>query len=393
MPTYEELRSYFDSNEVLGSIARAAANVPIVQGFTLSTNRLWEFLYDREDQLVTGDVPDDLYLIEAFNMRLPWMLGNRYQGYRRRDLYRQVHDFEKHRKGINKRWLPVTLTIVYRPQRPPGADYSPNVSGERENDESALRRLLAIVAEAPIRVGVEERRPARLAVGGGGRIGRADRSFGTLGGILRDPATGKSYGVTCGHVAGAGDTILDDRSAVIGKCVYDIHRVSLQSGAVCDPVLLAMPNPSPGNGPAVNMLDCALIDLTCPTTTAAIGGIASALTPGQNVVMRGASTNISRHKLGSLCLSYAFSDGGKEYCFRDTIELLPQPRGPFGGIVGDYTAKVPMKGDSGAWVITDDQPGLWACMFFGEDGDRGFAIRSSWIKNWADNSAGRPLSL
>ena len=175
----------------------------------------------------------------------------------------------------------------------------------------------------------------------------------------------------------------------VGTCTEDTTRVSLT--AVCDPVNLAVPSPSPGNGPDVNMLDCALIELSVAVSNPTLAGVASS--PGQNVVLHGASTATTRHKLGSLCLSYAFSDSGKDFCFRDTVELLPQPRGPVGGTLGHMMTTVPTEGDSGGRVLTDDTPPSWAALFFGEDGQRGFAIRASWVHAWAQKASGRTLAL
>jgi hypothetical protein len=47
---------------------------------------------------------------------------------------------------------------------------------------------------------------------------------------------------------------------------------------------------------------------------------------------------------------------------------------------------VPTPGDSGAWVLTDDQPPEWAGVFFGEDGKRGFCLRARWVHEWAQKT-------
>jgi hypothetical protein len=140
------------------------------------------------------------------------------------------------------------------------------------------------------------------------------------------------------------------------------------------------------------MLDCALIDLQTPVTRPKIVGVAKSLTSGQDVNLTGAKTHMTHHKLGSLCLSYCFSRGGLDYCFRDSIELIPQPWGPFGGTFGRMMTTVPVQGDSGGWVLTDDQPPAWACLFFGEDGNRGFAVRASWVHDWAEKETGTTLN-
>ncbi len=98
------------------------------------------------------------------------------------------------------------------------------------------------------------------------------------------------------------------------------------------------------------MLDCALIKLSAGITRPAISGVVTVLSPGQKVVLTGAVTKTSYHHLGSLCISYAFTGGGQDYCFRDAIELLPWRHGLFG------RKTVPTQGDSGAWVLSDAQP-------------------------------------
>ncbi|KEQ08275.1 hypothetical protein GV67_00040 [Pseudorhizobium pelagicum] len=116
------------------------------------------------------------------------------------------------------------------------------------------------------------------------------------------------------------------------------------------------------------------------------------LTIGQDVTIDGAAGR-TRCKLGALAISYAFSKGGTDYCFRDAIELKPQPRLPIGGALGHLTAAMPTQGDSGAWVLTCDATPVWAGVFFGEDGMRGFAIRSAWAHAWAEQVTGTTLRV
>jgi hypothetical protein len=80
-----------------------------------------------------------------------------------------------------------------------------------------------------------------------------------------------------------------------------------------------------------------------------------------------------------LCLSYGFSCGGQNFCFRD-VELIPQPSGIFGRAI------VPTQGDSGGWVLSDDQPAEWAGLFFGEDGK----LASPSVLNGSTSGHNRP---
>jgi len=384
MPTYEDIRSYFDGSEELQGVARSVANVPIVTGFMLDVDPLWSHLYDVENDLVeldqaplwTSDPRFFLYdRMVATTGRLPLQPPDR--GYRRRDLNKSViqwqHAAEDFSRSTGKKRLPVVLTIVHRPLRATRLGESPEV-----DDTSSLQRLVRAARAAPALVRIEERPHARLTFGSGDEIRIPPTRSGTLGGILEDSA-GISYGVTCSHVAQRNDVVYDASGNQVGICIEDTDRKSLPSPRVCDPVTLKAPNPIPGNGPDMNMLDCALIKMSAPVSRPAISSVAQSLSPGQSVVVTGAVTGKTRSWLGSLCLSYAFLGGGQSFCFRDVIELVPQPS----GILGSTT--VPTLGDSGAWVLTDDQPPDWAGLFFGQDGKRGFAIRAKWVHEWAQN--------
>jgi hypothetical protein len=411
MPTYEDLRAYFQETGELREVASRASEVGIVSGFTLDVDPLWSLFYDLEQGLV--DWPPemapwarhwlDLLNLVHFDARWrtwPWDFDSpvlvwartRYQGYRRRDLYAKVTAWQnleaRYRELTNKRRLPVTTTIVHRPVRPPR-----EAQADESEDQEALRRLISIAREAPVVVRVEERPRARFALTCGAGIRTSGGKSGTLGGVLHDGASNRLYGVSCAHVAKTGDTIADASSKPIGTCNADTALIPLPGSAVCDPINLAVPSSFPGNGPDVNMLDCALIELAVPVSPPAIAGVAHRLSPCQNVVLHGAATGTTRHKLGSLCLSYSFAEGGQDFCFRDAIELLPQPWGPFGGTLGHVMTKLPTQGDSGGWVLTDDDPPHWAGLFFGEDGQRGFAIRASWVYDWVQRAFGSSLSL
>ena len=404
MPTYEDLRTYFQESAELREIAKGASSVPIVSGFVLDVNPLWSFFYDIENNLALP--PQSFWFISWSDLiqspmdftwnfsrdiqdAVPAWMRTRYQGYRRRNLYSTVKMWEEALSHLKpkKRFLPVTMTIVHRPLR------APDEVGSKTDDQEQLARLVTLLTESPVAVRVEERPPARLAYPRGYGISVPSGKSGTLGGVVKDLVNRKSYGVTCDHVAGSGKSIQDASGSLIGKCSASTARVPLRSATVCDPVNLATPTPFPSNGPDLNMLDCALIELSADTPGLQVVGVAKALSPGQNVVLHGAATQTTWHKLGSLCLSYTFKEGTQDFCFRDSIELLPQPRGPFGGAIGSMMTTVPTQGDSGGWVLTDDQPPRWAGLFFGEDGCRGFAIRASWVHGWAEKTLGQSLTF
>ena len=399
MPTYDDLRSYFDESQQLQEIAKNASYIPIVGGFTLGVSPLWALAYDMEEGLssLTRDgwhrlanyyehgIHYDLnYGASDVDFEI-WVAGGLYLGFHRRDLNRKVKLWDGFRSELSSKSmspLPVTLTIIHYPLR------GPRVAAD-DSDVNAthlLQKLIDIVRDGRGAVRLDERSPARMVLQSGEKIFSDAGAMGTLGGVLMDVRNDVAYGVTCAHVARSGDLITDRKKNLIGRCVADTGAVILRKSLSCDPVGLRMPSPAPGNGPDLNMLDCALVKLerSSPVRQCAVWGISSQLTQGQGVELHGGSTGVTPHSLGSLCLSYQFSDGVGSYCFRDVIELRPRPRGPLGGPIARLMATVPRPGDSGGWVLTNSQSRDWAGMCFATDGTRGFAIRASWVHQWAE---------
>lgn len=397
MPTYEELRGYFDASEAMTQLARQASEIPIVHGFTLDVDPVWMLLYDLED----GVVPDNEryfydYLLDQSPLHdrwgapfsLPyWPLQLPYQGYRRRDLTRKVSLWNAipHPEKSG----PVMMTIVYGPLKTP---VKTPTTAEEDDNLAALRNLTTLINQSPAYARIQERPRARLAFAAGDEITTNAGASGTYGGTLTDSLSNKKYGMTCAHVAQSGDDIFDASGSRIGTAKYHTKLHPLPARTVCDPVALPMPTPYPGNDPPVNMFDFSLIELSAAPASSSLGGVAASLTPGQNVTLRGKS-GVYKCKLGSLAISYAFTDGTSTYCFRDQIELRPQPSLPIGGALGHLVTPVPTQGDSGGWVLTDDAIPLWAGVFFGEDGSRGYCSRASWAHDWAENEVGNTLSV
>lgn len=391
MASYEDIRLYFDQSELLQNAVRRAAQIPIVTGFTLDIDPAWSHLYDVENDLVDLSqaplwVSDPRFFLYdrplAPSGLLPLQPPDR--GYRRRDLKKAVSQWETQAeefyKSTGRKRLPVVLTIVHRPLRAARVGQSP-----AEDDTSLLQQLVRTTREAGLLLRIEERPVATLTLASGDQIDVPPANTGTLGGVLDDQNSSVSYGVTCSHVAQKNDLVNDQTGNQIGVCIADETRVSLASTLVCDPINLSVPNPVPSNGPDVNMLDCALIELGLAVQRPTIAGVAHALSPGQSVIMTGAATRTTKHWLGSLCMSYLFSSGGQNFCFRDAIEMVPQPSGLLGRAV------VPTNGDSGSWILTDSQPADWAGLCFGSDGKRSFAIRAKWVHEWAEKTTGVTL--
>src|SRR5215831_20765937 len=130
MPTYEDLRAYFQESGGLQDVARGAASVAIVTGLTLDVDPLWSLLYDVQEGLIAWppveaghfDVSTDLSQLDYWNLEIPvsfvW-LASRFQGYRRRQLSHRVKQWDqlvdKYRAHTGKERLPVIMTIVHRP--------------------------------------------------------------------------------------------------------------------------------------------------------------------------------------------------------------------------------------------------------------------------------------
>ncbi|NNM72072.1 hypothetical protein [Enterovirga aerilata] len=389
MPTYDDLRDYFDRSEEFQRVTRQAAEVPIVSGFTIDVDPLWTFLYDAEEGSYGADFPVEPWLDHVYRSPFLWhRLSSAdwpqpsFQGYRRRDLHRPVRLWSEVNGWYGRKRCasPVILTIVHRPVRTPVAETT-------SDDEAHRRRLIEIANASGALVRVEERPEATLAFAPGDGILTSQGRSGTYGGTLTG-RNGTVYGMTCAHVAETNDAVSDSAGTALGTCRHHTNLVTLAAGTVCDPVGLPMPNPYPGNGPSVNMLDLSLIELAAPPATArTLGGVAASLTIGQDVVFEGAHNRVGC-RLGSLAISYGFRRSGSSYCFRDTIELKPKPRFGLGGALGTIFSSLPAQGDSGAWVLTSDTPPVWAGVFFGEDGHRGYCIRASWAHAWATSLVG-----
>jgi hypothetical protein len=401
MATYEDIRAYFEDSGRFKEVVSTAAANPIVTGFTLDVNPFWSFLYDLENGLIDSQP----WNWDAFweNVRLwrsgwwrsvgsgpffpfPMSRNVGFQGFRRRNLSAKVAVWEEAMAGlgINGPISPLILTVVHRPLRSHEGE-----KNDSPDDQTQLQTLIRGLNERGADIRFEERPVARFA--GATAIAGKGNSTGTIGGILRDKS-GNCYGITCDHVATKGDIVSDSAGTQIGKCIASTKRVLLTKPNACDPATLRVPQPFPSNGPDLNVLDCSIIALQKGSTASNIAGLAT-LSSGQDVVLDGAKTNQTRHKLGSLAIGYTFRDGSSDFCFRDSIELLPQPRGPFGGTLGSWLTTMPTQGDSGGWVLTNDQPPRWAGMFYGEDGFRGFLIRAQWVFDWAENEVGHGLTF
>ena len=274
MATYEDLRAYFDNSETMTALAKQTSQIDIVRGYALDVDPLWLLADDIEQGFVPREQLDNFYQSywrqRGFNFHGEFARWS-FQGYRRRDLKRSVGlwGYLRSSLGLPELSGPVIMTIIHGPLRTPVLH-----EGTKRDDTESLRRLVALVAESTASARLEERPHARLALVGGDGVVVGGTKSGTYGGTLYDLA-GKALGMTCAHVAAAGDAVSDQAGSKIGSCRADTTLVSLSTGSVCDPVVLAAPNPSPGNGPAVNMLDLALVDLLVTPSGPTLGGVAA----------------------------------------------------------------------------------------------------------------------
>ncbi|WCK05222.1 hypothetical protein [Agrobacterium tumefaciens] len=248
MPTYEDLRAYFDASEAMTRLAQAASEIPIVHGFTLDVDPLWMLLYDLED----GVLPDSEryryeYLLDGRPFRdwwrLPlafpeWPFQTPYQGYRRRDLKRDVSLWAAIPRPTKSG--PVVMTIVYGPLKTPVKGAA--AIGEDDGDIAALRQLTTLVNQSPAAARIEERPRARFAFAGGDEITTSAGETGTYGGTLTN-AHNKKYGMTCAHVADTGDDIFDVSGKRIGTVIHHTKLHPLPAQTVCDPVAPASAKP------------------------------------------------------------------------------------------------------------------------------------------------------
>jgi hypothetical protein len=379
--SYAEIYAYFLESTRLRDLVSTAAEVAIVTGFTLRVDPYWAMRYDAE---VLGLDPDEwrAKLLRGLGdwrweeTYAAWWTAVSTSGYLRRDLW---HGHRWDERG------PILLTVCYRP----GA--TPAVFGAEDDVDfpRQLARLAAIVNGSGANARLEERQPARLVRHADPIV--AGSEAGVIGGTLRSESGGL-FGVTCAHVAKTNDEVVCSRGSFRGTCTAHTPLVTAPPGRPLDPAALAPPYPKPGNGPEINMLDAALVSLPGGTRSRSPCLVASDLSEGLRVVVT-RERRTEHCRLGSLCLSYSMHSRGERYCFQETIEVVPEPRFPLAGRLGRMFSFPPRRGDSGGWVITEENEPRWAGLLFAADDRRGFAVRASWVHQWAEAQLGERLAV
>ena len=173
MASYEAIRDFFDHSDELQGIARRAASIPIVSGFTLDVDSSWIVAFDRASGLM--NIPEPRRTEYELDGRF---FSSRVVGYRPRDLNAKLPDWESHAEGFYKQYgkklLPIVLSVIHRPLRSAGP-------GEEAGDFRLLQQLVRAVREASVAVRIEERPRARLAFASGDEIAVNPGKSGTLG--------------------------------------------------------------------------------------------------------------------------------------------------------------------------------------------------------------------
>jgi hypothetical protein len=220
------------------------------------------------------------------------------------------------------------------------------------------------------------------------------KTFGTLGGILKDKE-GNVYGLTCAHVAASKEQSVfqpakydSSKSREIGKVLFssDLNFCSFESPC--------SPESSKGN------MDVTLIQIdnseNCEFKIHELGRINKLkefkdINQGMKVEFNGRTTNGRKQlTIGGLCVSYKIAyeqDSILQYaCYTNLVELRSIPFKILG--TNHYVQDSPVReGDSGAWICSNDSEGYsWCGMLISGDADRGYFLSSEHIIKWLDKS-------
>lgn len=250
--------------------------------------------------------------------------------------------------------------------------------------EPLLRKskFLTSVEELPVpRLYARSARPTISSYEGGSQIEVTSSlgkvTSGTLGGFLRDAATGTVYGVSCSHVAEPGDavTIWDARTGKfepLGTCRF---ASSFSPGAGCGSTCYKDPH-------AISV-DCSLIELDDPrVATRRVKGIGDisdlllATSIPRPVIVSGGSSGVANFEATNFGLWNEFAlPNGSCQCFSDLFELAPPPSGILAPKFAAFFSSMVKNGDSGAWVLSDRDDGSYNLCgtVLGGNGTRGYA--------------------
>lgn len=221
--------------------------------------------------------------------------------------------------------------------------------------------------------------------------------FGTLGGFAKT-GKGEIYGLTCSHVGQTVNENIYQPAKFDSKYHRNIGKVVFVSDLnYCESDSECSPNNSKGN------MDVALIKLsdgeTFDFSISQLGKVEKLskfkdIIQGQKVEFNGRTTNKRRQlTVGGLCVSYKVAYDDSQYaCFTNLIELRSTPIQFFG--TNFFINALPVKrGDSGAWICSNESTGYsWCGMLISGDIDRGYFLSSEHVLDWLDKE-GYSLSI
>jgi hypothetical protein len=383
----------FGSREDVRDLARDyLRRSEAVQGISADLDDFWLASWQLYTLLSRDDFRRAEELLFARVMHgMPWpLIGSTFAGWRGS----LAETFNSYPFGIDTTWRPswwsdyisvrgvreepYTLTVVLRPEAPPGSLYDLREIDSRgfqvRFEARPLARLYATATDA-----------VRPLVGG---ISLSNPSGppGTLGGIIED-SHGQRFGLTCAHVLASGDEAQqpsprDNAGAAtrVGRCI------------AASPLTTHTPPLDPYD-PSINELDVGLVELDQPADLevlhlGALAGIAakSRVHPNGSVDVVGKESGRQSVYMGGVTLTHEFDLHGVKYGYKNLFELKRRSR--FYGITG--TIRPPVRpGDSGGWVITAGATGSeWLGVVVAGDGPVGYATPAEFLTDWlAQNTA------
>ena len=355
------LHQALDSDPLLQQVARGLseriAGNPLKHAIVLDLNPFWLTCY----RLNEAGLNDEL--LNHFGAIYPHQMPGTGGGYV--DL---STDF--------KRATNATL-IVFGNRKYPQSPYLLKIFARPSPDRASLeqrQQLVNAARETAIATIVETQEPAQLLAAPGDRVISGTGNPGTVGGFFRDSGTGKTFGVTCGHVVSGGSASISGHPYT---CAHAAVPLTLPAGTVC--------TTSCGH---LTTLDVALLDVTASTPTNVASSIASILAPGDLVSMHGASSGHRHYEIGGAVVEHSI--GGA--CWDRLVLFHAQVTGGVLPIGLRITATPPpARGDSGAWLIRNSNE--WAGMVVAANALHGYALAGDTILSQSDALFGTRLGL
>ena len=202
---------------------------------------------------------------------------------------------------------------------------------------------------------------------------RSRSSWGTLGGYLQDRKSQRTFGATCGHVVD-GSTACTVRSYP-GQVVHCAGPTPLRSGEYCH-----------SGSRTTTDLDLALIESQAQRGNGGLR-IADRVSNGQIVSMNGAASGLRTYQIGAAVVTHEIGN----VCWSNLYQISA----PLRGILPEWArlaiTKPPKKGDSGAWLIREDNK--WVGMVVAADSRHGYALSASEVVTKANRQFGVDLTV